>query len=160
MDALTRNIWTYVVLALALVLLQYKFWFGQGNWRQVEQLRAKGGVDPTVLIIGSAEQYGRDPSHPPRLTEEAVQAPRTVYAATKAALENLVATYGEEVKNVSAIRTHIIDPGATRTAMRAKAYPGEDPATLKLPEVVANRLIALLGEQFASPHRETVNQAS
>jgi GDP-4-dehydro-6-deoxy-D-mannose reductase len=56
---------------------------------QVEQLRATGGVDPTVLIIGSAEQYGRDPSHPTRLTEEAVQAPRTVYAATKAAQELL-----------------------------------------------------------------------
>jgi cell division protein FtsB len=40
-DALTRNIWAYVVLVLALVLLQYKFWFGQGNWRQVEQLRAQ-----------------------------------------------------------------------------------------------------------------------
>jgi cell division protein FtsB len=40
-DALTRNIWTYIVLALALALLQYKFWFGQGNWRQVEQLRAQ-----------------------------------------------------------------------------------------------------------------------
>ena len=41
MDALARNIWTYVVLVLALVLLQYKFWFGQGNWRQVEQLRTQ-----------------------------------------------------------------------------------------------------------------------
>ncbi|MGE4429796.1 MAG: SDR family NAD(P)-dependent oxidoreductase [Sphingobium sp.] len=65
------------------------------------------------------------------------------YAATKAALEALVLAYGEEVKNVSAIRTHIIDPGATRTAMRAKAFPGEDPATLKGPDVVAQAVLDL-----------------
>jgi hypothetical protein len=44
--------------------------------------------------------------------------------------------------------------------MRARAYPGEDPASVKLPEVVAERLVSLLGEQFSSPHRETVNQAA
>ncbi|MCB2014706.1 MAG: SDR family NAD(P)-dependent oxidoreductase [Sphingobium sp.] len=65
------------------------------------------------------------------------------YGATKAALEVLVRAYGEEVKNISAIRTHIVDPGATRTAMRAKAFPGEDPATLKGPEVVAQAIAEL-----------------
>lgn len=64
------------------------------------------------------------------------------YAATKAALENLIATYGEEMKNISALRTHIIDPGATRTTMRARAFPGEDPATVKPPEEVAARIVA------------------
>jgi hypothetical protein len=44
--------------------------------------------------------------------------------------------------------------------MRAKAYPGEDPASVKPPEAVAIRVLALLGEQFASPHRERVNQTS
>lgn len=47
------------------------------------------GIDPVVLLVGSAEQYGRHPSHGDRLGEEAVQAPRTVYAATKAAQEVL-----------------------------------------------------------------------
>ena len=51
------------------------------------------------------------------------------------------------------------NPGATRTAMRARAYPGEDPASVKPPEVVADRLVSLLGEQFASGWRESVNQA-
>ncbi|MBL0940819.1 MAG: GDP-mannose 4,6-dehydratase [Gemmatimonadaceae bacterium] len=51
--------------------------------------RATSGIDPTVLIVGSAEQYGRHPSHGALLTEDAVQAPRTVYAATKAAQEVL-----------------------------------------------------------------------
>ncbi len=66
------------------------------------------------------------------------------YAASKAALDNLVATYGLEVRNVSAVRTHIVDPGATRTAMRARAYPGEDPASLKTPDVVARAILDLV----------------
>ena len=97
------------------------------------------------------------------LTTSVTTRPRAfwgAYAASKAAGEVLVDCYAQEVAKISKVRVAIVDPGATRTAMRAKAYPGEDPNTLKLPEAVANRLIALLGEQFASPHRETVNQSS
>lgn len=81
------------------------------------------------------------------------------YAASKAAAEVLVDCYAQEVRNISNIRVAIVDPGATRTAMRAKAYPGEDPATVKLPGLVATRIVAMLGEQFASPHRERINQS-
>ncbi len=55
----------------------------------LQQQRERLGTDPTVLIVGSAEQYGRDASHRMPLDETAVQAPRTVYAATKAAQEVL-----------------------------------------------------------------------
>jgi len=97
------------------------------------------------------------------LTTSLATAPRAfwgAYAASKAAAEVLIDCYAQEVKNISKIRVAIVDPGATRTAMRAKAYPGEDPASIKPPEAVAGRLVDLLGEQFASPHRERVNQAS
>ena len=97
------------------------------------------------------------------LTTSVATAPRAfwgAYAASKAAAETLVDCYAQEVRNTSKVRVAIIDPGATRTAMRAKAYPGEDPQTVKLPAVVAQRLVTLLGEQFASPHRERVNQSS
>ena len=97
------------------------------------------------------------------LTTSVATAPRAywgAYAASKAAAENLVASYAEEARNTSKVRVGIVDPGATRTAMRAKAYPGEDPASVKPPEAVATRIIALLGEQFASPHREQVNLSS
>ncbi|MCB2058424.1 MAG: SDR family NAD(P)-dependent oxidoreductase [Novosphingobium sp.] len=97
------------------------------------------------------------------LTTSLATAPRAywgAYAASKAAVEVLIDCYAQEVKNISRIRVAIVDPGATRTAMRAKAYPGEDPASVKPPEAVAERLVDLLGEQFASPHRERVNQAS
>ena len=82
------------------------------------------------------------------------------YAASKAAAEVLVDCYAQEVRNIAKLRVAIVDPGATRTAMRARAYPGEDPASVKPPEVVAARIVALLGEQFASPYRERVNPSS
>ncbi len=81
------------------------------------------------------------------ITSSVASAPRAywgAYGASKAALETLVSAYGEEVKNISAIRTHIVDPGATRTAMRARAYPGEDPATVKDPEVVGQAIADLV----------------
>jgi NAD(P)-dependent dehydrogenase (short-subunit alcohol dehydrogenase family) len=75
------------------------------------------------------------------------------YGASKAALENLVDSYGEEVKNLSQVRTAVVDPGRTRTTMRAKAYPGEDPATVKEPTVVADAISNMLETEFASGHR-------
>lgn len=97
------------------------------------------------------------------LTTSVATAPRAYwggYAASKAAVEVLIDCYAQESRNISKLRVAIVDPGATRTAMRAKAYPGEDPASVKTPDVVATRVVALLGEQFASPHRERVNQSS
>jgi NAD(P)-dependent dehydrogenase (short-subunit alcohol dehydrogenase family) len=75
------------------------------------------------------------------------------YGASKAALENLVDSYGEEVKNLSQVRTAVVDPSRTRTAMRAKAYPGEDPATVKEPTVVADAILNMLQTMFESGHR-------
>ena len=72
------------------------------------------------------------------------------YGASKAALETLVLSYGEEMRNLGKIRTAIIDPGKTRTEMRANAYPGEDPASVKLPSVVAARLVEILASDFAT----------
>ena len=70
------------------------------------------------------------------------------YAASKAAMEMLMLTYAEELKNLRDLRVAIVDPAGTRTAMRAKAYPGEDPATLKTPEVVGEAIAKLLIDDF------------
>lgn len=78
------------------------------------------------------------------------------YGASKAALENLVDSYSEEVKNLSQVRSAIVDPGRTRTQMRAKAYPGEDPATVKEPAVVAEAILEMLQTEFATGHRLVV----
>ena len=79
------------------------------------------------------------------------------YGASKAALETLIGAYGEEVKNISSIRTHIVDPGATRTAMRARAFPGEDPATLKDPAVVAQAITDLIVSDKPNGYRIRVD---
>ncbi|MET0360386.1 MAG: SDR family NAD(P)-dependent oxidoreductase [Sphingobium sp.] len=81
------------------------------------------------------------------LTSSVVAVPRPywgAYAASKAGMEALVSAYGREVGNISAIRTHIVDPGATRTAMRARAFPGEDPASVKAPEMVGEAIANLV----------------
>ena len=93
------------------------------------------------------------------LTSSVGAAPRPywgAYGATKAAFENLLATYAAEVERLSPLRVAIIDPGATRTEMRARAYPGEDPQTVKAPEVVADRLVELLVQGFEGLHRERI----
>lgn len=58
------------------------------------------------------------------------------YAVSKAGLDVLVATYAAEVAT-TAVKANLLDPGVVRTAMRAQAFPGEDPATLKGPETLA-----------------------
>ena len=93
------------------------------------------------------------------LTSSVGASPRAfwgAYGASKAALENLVQCYGDEVKNLSQVRTVIVDPGRTRTAMRAKAYPGEDPSTVKEPLVVADAILQMLQTEFATGHRLVV----
>ena len=55
-----------------------------------------------------------------------------------------------------AVRVATIDPGATRTDMRARAYPGEDPASVKPPEDVAAYILELLTKGFETGHRSRV----
>ncbi len=94
------------------------------------------------------------------VTSSVAQTPRAfwgAYGASKAAFETLLGAYGDEVAEMSRVRTAIVDPGATRTKMRARAYPGEDPASVKAPEVVAEAIVALAVEGFADGHRERVS---
>lgn len=76
------------------------------------------------------------------------------YAASKAAFEMLLDCYAAEIEKLGDTRIAIVDPGATRTAMRARAYPGEDPASVKPPEEVATRIVALLTGDFPTRHRD------
>jgi NAD(P)-dependent dehydrogenase (short-subunit alcohol dehydrogenase family) len=78
------------------------------------------------------------------------------YGASKAALETLVLSYADEVRNISPVRVAIVDPGATATTMRARAFPGEDAATLKPPSAVAEAIAALLRRDFDSGERLVV----
>src|SRR6476659_7276247 len=66
------------------------------------------------------------------------------YGSSKAALEVLLGAYADETEYTGRIKVHIVDPGATRTRMRALAFPGEEPESVKLPEVVASGILARL----------------
>jgi NAD(P)-dependent dehydrogenase (short-subunit alcohol dehydrogenase family) len=79
------------------------------------------------------------------LTSGAAVRPRAfwgVYAASKAGLEGLVKSWADELEN-TAIRPVLLDPGAMRTAMRAKAFPGEEPESLPHPSEIAPLVVEL-----------------
>ena len=90
------------------------------------------------------------------MTSSVSESPRAFwggYAASKAALDALALAYADETRNISTIKVALVNPGATATAMRARAYPGEDAATLKSPGAVAEAIVALLRSEFESGYR-------
>ncbi len=94
------------------------------NWRLIRTLdpllkRAEAG---RAVFATSGESSGKNAYWGP-------------YAVSKAGLETLVKTYAHELADTP-VRANLINPGAVRTQMRAKAFPGEDPKTLPTPEDV------------------------
>lgn len=69
------------------------------------------------------------------------------YSATKAALEALVGTYAQEIAKTN-VRANLVNPGPTRTRMRAQAFPGEDPDSLPTPEHLDEVMITLAEASF------------
>ena len=107
-----------------------------------------GNFDPLLKraeagrVIGLTSSVGAEP-----------RAYWGAYGATKAAFDALLGAYAQEVEKISEVRVAIVDPGATRTQMRARAYPGEDPQTVKPPETVAERIVGLVAEDFPTGQR-------
>ena len=69
------------------------------------------------------------------------------YGAAKAAMETFVSAYAQETA-VTNLKVNILNPGATRTAMRAKAMPGEDPSTLPDPQDLAPLILEMLSPEY------------
>ena len=95
------------------------------NWRLIrtlDPLLRRSDAGRVIFVTSSVAETAR-----------AYWAP---YSVSKAALETLARTYANETSD-SAIKVNLIDPGATATRMRAEAYPGEDQASLRTPEQVA-----------------------
>ncbi len=67
------------------------------------------------------------------------------YAVSKFATEGMSQVLANELETVSNIRVNCINPGATRTRMRAAAYPAEDPSTIKTPEEIMPLYLYLMG---------------
>ncbi len=127
-----------------------------GSLSPVEHLEAKElaklfalNVFATQALIAAFDPLLRrsDKAEVVGLTSSVGAEPRAFwggYGASKAAMENLLAAYADETAHAGKLRVHIIDPGATRTRMRQNAFPGEEPAAVKPPEVVAAAIVERL----------------
>lgn len=67
------------------------------------------------------------------------------YAVSKFANEGLMQVLADEVDGISTVRANSVNPGATRTGMRAQAYPGENPMNNPLPEAILPVYLYLMG---------------
>ncbi|URD61186.1 SDR family NAD(P)-dependent oxidoreductase [Sphingomonas sp. KRR8] len=112
------------------------------NLNLVANLALISAFDPLLRRSDKAEVIG--------VTSSVGAKPRAfwgAYASSKAALESLLGSYADETAYANKLRVTILDPGATRTRMRSLAFPGEEPEEVKPPEVVAERILVLLGEE-------------
>jgi NAD(P)-dependent dehydrogenase (short-subunit alcohol dehydrogenase family) len=108
------------------------------NWRLIRSL------DPLLR----QSEAGRAMFVTSGVTEGAAPAYWGAYTASKAALEALVFTWAAELRRTN-LKANIIDPGIAATNMRAEAFPGEDPATLKSPDEITEKFVELAEASFA-----------
>lgn len=101
------------------------------NWRLIRSLDALLRAAPAGRAIFVTSSVARNP-----------RAYWGGYGTTKAALEHMVLTYAAETA-MTDLKVNLINPGGTRTAMRAKAMPGEDSSTLPNPADVAPLFLEL-----------------
>lgn len=111
-------------------------------------------------LIRSAEPLLRASERPRAifLTTGRVARPKAFwgpYGASKAALENLVRTWADELENTK-IRAALLDPGAMRTKMRAEAFPGEDPLSLPDPSEIGALVVELAQADLGLPAANVV----
>lgn len=79
------------------------------------------------------------------------------YAVAKAGVEALMKVFADESENISPVRFASINPGKTRTAMRAAAVPGEDPSTLPKPDDLMPLYLWLFGASDKSIHGQSIS---
>ncbi len=79
------------------------------------------------------------------------------YAVSKFATEGLVQVLADELENISRVRVNCLNPGATRTRMRAAAYPGEDPGSLQTAADIMPSYLYLMGADSLGVTGRTFN---
>lgn len=82
------------------------------------------------------------------------------YGVAKFGIEGLMQMLAEEVENSSHIRVNSINPGPTRTLLRASAYPGEDPNSLLKPEELMSSYLYLMGPDSQGVHGQALDAQS
>ncbi|PCJ48856.1 MAG: YciK family oxidoreductase [Gammaproteobacteria bacterium] len=79
------------------------------------------------------------------------------YAVSKFATEGLMQVLADELESNTKVRSNSINPGATRTSMRADAYPAEDPSSLKTPEQIMPVYLYLMGADSCNVNGQALN---
>jgi NAD(P)-dependent dehydrogenase (short-subunit alcohol dehydrogenase family) len=79
------------------------------------------------------------------------------YAVSKFAIEGMVQTWASEVEGLGSVRINAINPGATRTNMRAQAFPAENPNDLKTPEDILPAYLYLLGQDSIGINGQSID---
>ncbi|MBT3144167.1 YciK family oxidoreductase [Neptunomonas phycophila] len=79
------------------------------------------------------------------------------YSVSKFATEGMMQVMADEVSSTSNIRVNCINPGATRTAMRAYAYPAEDPTNNPTPDAIMPLYLYLMGADSKSVNGESMD---
>lgn len=116
------------------------------NWRLIrtlEPLLRRSDAGRAILVTSGAAAHPR--------------AFWGAYAVTKAAVEALARVWASELENTN-VRVNLLNPGATRTGMRAAAFPGEDPESLKTPEDIVGRFVELASPAWTG-HGELIDLA-
>jgi len=110
-----------------------------------EVFRANAGAPGSLMVALTPQLLARNGVVIGISSDAAVQHYETwgPYGASKAALDHLVLTFGEE----TGLATYAVDPGDMRTPMQQDAFPGEDISDRPLPESVVPRLLALLEQR-------------
>lgn len=115
-------------------------------WEQVMQVNLNGPVWMTQALLPLLEA-SKDASVV--FTSSSVgrkgRAYWGAYAVSKFATEGFMEVLADEVEHRGMIRVNSLNPGATRTRMRATAYPGEDPDSLPTPESIMPTYLWLMG---------------
>ena len=79
------------------------------------------------------------------------------YAVSKFATEGMMQTWAAELEGLGSIRVNAVNPGATRTQMRAQAFPAENPDSLKTAEDIMPAYLYLLGPDSASVNGQSID---
>lgn len=79
------------------------------------------------------------------------------YSISKFATEGMMQIFADELENTSSVRVMCINPGATRTDMRARAYPAEDPQRLPNPEDILPCYLQALSAAGAAWHGQSID---
>jgi NAD(P)-dependent dehydrogenase (short-subunit alcohol dehydrogenase family) len=82
------------------------------------------------------------------------------YGVSKFATEGLMQTLADELENISQVRVNSLNPGGTRTAMRAAAYPAEDPATLPTAQDIMPAYLYLMGDDSIGVNGQALSAQS